>query len=54
MILQKYDRERGGRGKKDWEIKERGRGIKGGRGAVKGKNQNQRTTLNLSLGWRIS
>ena len=42
--------EREGR---DWEIKESGRGIKGGRGVVKGRNQNQKTTLNLSLGWRI-
>ena len=42
--------EREGR---DWEIKKRGRGIKGGRGVVKGRNQNQKTTLNLSLGWRI-
>ena len=33
MILQKYYRERGGeREGMDWEIKERGRGIKGGRG----------------------
>ena len=37
----------------DWEIKERGRGIKGGRRVVKGRNQNQKKTLNLSLGWRI-
>ena len=42
--------EREGR---DWEIKKRGRAIKGGRGVVKGRNQNQKKTLNLSLGWRI-
>ena len=43
--------EREGR---DWEIKERGRGIKGGKGVVKGKNQNQKTTLTLNLAWRMT
>ena len=52
-ILQIYNGERGEREGRDWEIKKRGRGIKGGRGVVKGRNQNQKTTLNLSLGWRI-
>ena len=44
----------GEREERDWEIKERGRGIKGGRGVVKGRNQNQKTTLNLNLAWRMS
>ena len=41
-----------GKGEKegrDREIKERSRGIKDGRGIVKGRNQNQKTTLNLNL-----
>ena len=50
----KYIMGKGGeREGRDWEIKKRGRGIKGGRGVVKGRNQNQKKTLNLSLGWRI-